>query len=97
MQPDKLQCCIWRDSVKPSLQFSCFYVLFGSKGNPFWLNQNAVTHLVIRIPELEKKCKRKVKGVPQAQAAAIPRHEDEEETDKTKQAQIEQTYEKHQD
>ena len=35
------------------------------------------------------------KGVPQSQAAANPRHEEEEETDKTKQAQIEQTYEKH--
>ena len=41
------------------------------------------------------KSKRKVKGVPQSQTAALPRHQDEEETDKTKQAQIEQTYEKH--
>ena len=32
-----------------------------------------------------------------AQTAALPRHQEEEETDKTKQAQIEQTYEKHQD
>ena len=31
------------------------------------------------------------------QAAADPRHEEEEETDKTKQAQFEQTYEKHWD
>ena len=36
-----------------------------------------------------------VQGVPQSQAAALPRHQKEEETDKTKQAQIEQTYEKH--
>ena len=36
--------------------------------------------------------KRKVQGVLQSQAAALPRHQDEEETDKTKQAQIEQTY-----
>ena len=43
----------------------------------------------------KNKDKRKVQGVPQAQAAALPRHEEEEETDKTKQAQIEQTYEKH--
>ena len=42
-----------------------------------------------------KKGKRKVKGVPQSQAAVLPRHQEEEETDKTKQAQIEQTYEKH--
>ena len=45
-----------------------------------------------------KKSKRKVQGVPQSQTAALPRHQkeqEEEETDKTKQAQIEQTYEKH--
>ena len=39
----------------------------------------------------------KVRGVPQSQAAAFPRHQEEEETDKTKQAQIEQMYEKHLD
>ena len=33
--------------------------------------------------------------VPQSQTAAFPRHQEEEETDKIKQAQIEQTYEKH--
>ena len=35
--------------------------------------------------------------MPQSQAAAFPRHqeEEEEETDKTKQAEIEQTYQKH--
>ena len=42
-----------------------------------------------------KKGKRKVQGVPQSQTAAIPRAQEEEETDKSKQAQIEQTYEKH--
>ena len=42
-----------------------------------------------------KKGKRKVQGVPQSETAALPRHQEEEETDKTKQAQIEQTYEKH--
>ena len=39
--------------------------------------------------------KPKVQGVPQSQTAALPRHQEEEETDKTKQAQIKQTYEKH--
>ena len=43
----------------------------------------------------KKKGKRKVQRVPQLQTAALPRHQEEEETDKTKQAQIEQTYEKH--
>ena len=37
MQPRKLQFCIWRDSIKPSLRFSWFCVFFVSKGNPFWL------------------------------------------------------------
>ena len=38
-----------------------------------------------------KKGKRTAQGVPKSQAAAHPRHEDKEETNKTKQAQIEQT------
>ena len=43
---------------------------------------------------LKKKEKRNVHVVPQSQTAALPRHQEEEETNKTKQAQIEQTYEK---
>ena len=42
-----------------------------------------------------EKGKRKVQGVPQSQTAALPRPQEEEETDKSKQAQTEQTYEKH--
>ena len=42
-----------------------------------------------------KKGKRKVQGVPQSQTAAFPRHQEEEETSKSKQAQIEQMYKKH--
>ena len=42
-----------------------------------------------------KKDKRKVQEVPQSQTAALSRHQEEEETDKSKQAKIEQTYEKH--
>ena len=41
--------------------------------------------------------KRKVQGVPQSQTAVLSRHTEEEESDKTKLTQIEQTYEKHQD
>ena len=41
-----------------------------------------------------KKVK-EVQGVPQSQVTALPRHQEEEGTDKTKQVQIEQTYEKH--
>ena len=44
-----------------------------------------------------KKGKRKAQGVPQSQTAALPRPHEEEETDKSKQAQTEQTHEKHQD
>ena len=47
--------------------------------------------------QLRKKGKRKIQGMPQSQAAAHPRYEEEEETDKTEQAQIDQTHEKHQD
>ena len=43
----------------------------------------------------EQKGKREVQGVLQSQTAALPRPQEEEETDKSKQAQIEQTYEKH--
>ena len=43
---------------------------------------------------MEKRGKRKVQGVPQSEAVALHRHQEE---DKTKQAQIEQTYELHQD
>ena len=42
-----------------------------------------------------KKGKRKVQGVPQSQTTALPRPQEEEETDKSKQAQTEKTYEKH--
>ena len=49
----------------------------------------------IRRPRVVKKCKTKVQGVPQSQTAALFGHQEEEETDKTKRAQIEQTYEKH--
>ena len=48
-----------------------------------------------RIPRNVKESKRKSQGVPQSQTAALPRPQEEEETDKSKQAQIEQTYEKH--
>ena len=44
---------------------------------------------------IKKKGKTKVQGVPQSQTAALPRHQEEEETDISKQAQIEQTNEKH--
>ena len=49
-------------------------------------------HLFTALP---KKGKRKVQGVPQLQTAALPKPQEEEETDKSKQAQNEQTYEKH--
>ena len=42
-----------------------------------------------------KKGKKKVQGVPYSQTAALPGHQEEEETNKSKQARIEQTYEKH--
>ena len=47
------------------------------------------------IKKKKKKGKRKVQGVPQSQTAALPRPQEEGETYKSKQAQIEQTYKKH--
>ena len=47
------------------------------------------------MQNVTKKNKRKVQGVQQSQTAALPRPQEEEETDKSKQAQTEQTYEKH--
>ena len=60
-------------------------------------------HYILRISSIIpqsrffylKKSKRKVQGVPQSQIAALPRPQEEEKTDKSKQAQTEQTYEKH--
>ena len=49
--------------------------------------------LTTQTSQTKTKGKRKVQGVPQTQTAALPRHHEEEETDKTKQAQIEHTYE----
>ena len=45
--------------------------------------------------KMYKKGKRKVQGVPQSQTAVLPRPQEEEETDKSKQAQTKPTYEKH--
>ena len=52
-------------------------------------------HKQYKKKKKRKKGKRKVQEVPQLHTAALPRHQEEEETDKSKQAQIEQTYEKH--
>ena len=49
----------------------------------------------LKILFSKKKDKRKVQGVPQSQTAALPRPQEEEETDKSKQAQTKLTYEKH--
>ena len=59
--------------------------------------QMVLCHKLVTRPILpeSKIGKRKVQGVPQSQTAALPRPQEEEETDKSKQAQTEQTYEKH--
>ena len=54
------------------------------------------SHLeILQTTSPPKKGKRKVQGVSQSQTAALPRPQEEEETDKFKQAQTEQTYKKH--
>ena len=42
-----------------------------------------------------KKGQRNVQGVPQSQTAALPRHQEEEKTDKRKSKKKKKTYEKH--
>ena len=49
---------------------------------------------VQEVPQSQKS-KRKVQGVPQSQTAALPRPQEEEETDNSKQALTEQTYGNH--
>ena len=56
---------------------------------------SSTRNIPIRARKIYNKGKRKVQGVPQSQTAALPRPQEEEETDKSKQAQTEQTYEKH--
>ena len=46
------------------------------------------------LKQKKTKGKRKVQGVPQSQIAALPRHQEEEETDKSEQAQIEKNVRK---
>ena len=62
------------------------------------INDSFIHFWTILIKQKEKKKKKKkgkriVQGVPQT--AALSRNKEEEKTNKTKQAQIEQTYEKH--
>ena len=44
------------------------------------------------VIQIIKRGKRNIQGVPQSQAAALPRHQEEQKKDKTEHAQIEQTY-----
>ena len=64
------------------------YIIYTTACSPLDFSPNARP----LIKMLEEKGKRKVQGMPQSQTAARSRHQEEEETDKTKQAQIEQTY-----
>ena len=61
----------------------------------FWIIENFELLEFELSKKKKKKGKRKVQGVPKSQTAAVSGPKEEEETDKSKQAQIEQTYEKH--
>ena len=98
-----LECCLteyhapdtWRNI--PASHF----ILTPGRPFPFPLGgskraaSTSLTHLCRVDSSTSQKGKRKVHGVPQSQNAALPRPQEEEETDKVKQAQTEQTYEKH--
>ena len=47
-------------------------------------NMKHISEDTQEMPQLQKKGKRKVQGVPQSQAIALPRHQEEEEIDKSK-------------
>ena len=68
-------------------------ILYYHLANTEDLQEKTITSDIIAYTP--KKGKRKVQGVPQSQTSALPRHQEEEETDKSKQAQIEQMYGKH--
>ena len=78
-------------------EFLCISVLRVASGPRVKLAscKSALNPPVVYSTDRSKKGKRKVQGVSQSQTAAFPRHQEEEETDKSKQAQINQTYEKH--
>ena len=67
-------------------------VVINRKARAIW----AAKHFINKpFYAYSKKGKKKVQREPQSQTAALPRRQEKEETDKSKQAQIEQTYEKH--
>ena len=79
-------------------------VFFVSKGNLFDVYFNIICISTCWMASCVKQCKyfnpylylkEKIQEVPQSQTAALPKHQTEEEINKTHQAQIEQTYEKH--
>ena len=74
------------NSVDPAQAYLSEYIWL-IRYPDFKINQNGLCDT--------EKGKRKVQGVPQSQTAALPRPQEEEKTDKSKQAQIKQTYEKH--
>ena len=77
--------------VLPCVIFSSVFQSFYEGPAKSFVTRFGLLHCYV----LSKKGKRKVQGVPQSQTAALPRPQEEKETDKSKQAQIEQTYEKH--
>ena len=94
----------WQAELATLLPKEKHYGTFNKKKKKkYHTNSTALERSEINYWELKlalqdsKKGKRKVQGVPQSQTAALPRPQEEEETDKSKQAQIEQTYEKHLD
>ena len=89
------------------MQKTCFIIVFGLKTRMFLFINIIIVNVaskymyetfdreVVWVQIFNKKGKRKVQGVPQSQTAALFRPQEEEETDKSKQAQTEKTYEKH--
>ena len=78
----------WRSLTEAGIQSKTL-----ASNLPFWTQLLCSYEMTTKAKK--KYGKRKVQGMPQSQTAALPRHQDEEKTDKSNQAQIEQTFEKH--
>ena len=81
---DSFEDCLWENDVIPTREQRSLV-----------RQQLAEKHAKLLLKK--KKGKRKIQGVPQSQTAALLRPQEEEETNKSKQAQTKQTYEKHKD
>ena len=88
-------CCLLWVLLEKQIQSTMMTISFENSSCQRGFHAVQLCSLFLKRRYHIKKGKRKVQGVPQSETAALPRHQEEEETEKSK--QIEQTYEKHKD